>query len=199
MKKSNDVIKSKEAKEVNKLQEPTVLSKSDKLEKEIFEWVKLIAIVFVIVFVTNNFLIVNATVPSESMVPTIVPGDRVLANRLAYIIIQPKRGEIITFTSLEDGGKTYIKRLIGLPGEVVEIKDGHVYINGTLLDETYLNPSKDNRSFGPFTVPENHYFFLGDNRCNSYDARLWKEPYIDKKEILGKGMIEYYPKIKWLY
>ncbi|MDE6357698.1 MAG: signal peptidase I, partial [Eubacteriales bacterium] len=96
----------------------------------------------------------------------------------------------------------YVKRIIGLPGETVEIIDGKVYINGStepLRDDFIPEPmSEDKANFGPYEVPEGHYFMLGDNRNHSEDSRYWKNKFVEKDKILGKAIFKYYPKIELL-
>lgn len=168
---------------------------TDKNKNEIIAWAKTIGVALVLAFVINKGIIVNATVPSASMESTIMVGDRLIANRLAYLRAEPERGDVITFRFEEDEGKMYVKRLIGLPGDLVEIIDGKVYIDSIALEEPYLNAELDTRSFGPYIVPEDHYFFLGDNRTNSRDSRLWENPYIDREALKGKVILGYYPKV----
>lgn len=163
--------------------------------KESKEWLKSILIAIVVALAINNGLVVNATVPTSSMETTIMVGDRVIANRLAYLNEEPARGDIVVFIQDEDNGKPYVKRLIGLPGDTVEIINGKVYIDGTKLEEPYAD-EEDIRSFGPYEVPAEHYFFLGDNRSVSKDARLWNNPYIEKEKILGKVIFRLFPDIR---
>lgn len=163
--------------------------------KESKEWLKSILIAIIIALAINNGLVVNATVPTSSMETTIMVGDRVIANRLAYLNEEPARGDIVVFIQDEDNGKPYVKRLIGLPGDTVEIINGTVYIDGTKLEEPYAD-EEDTRSFGPYEVPSEHYFFLGDNRSVSKDARLWNNPYIEKEKILGKVIFRLFPAIR---
>ena len=168
-----------------------------KVKKEIIEWiVTLVAAVAVALFI-NNFIIVNATVPSSSMEKTIMTNDRVIGLRLAYKNNDPERGDIIIFKFPDDEKILYIKRVIGLPGDMVEIHDGAVYLNGQVLDEPYITMETEG-NFGPYTVPEGHYFMLGDNRNNSADSRYWKNTYLEREKIVGKAVMRYWPAIKKL-
>ncbi len=168
-----------------------------KVGKEILEWIiTLVAAVAVALFI-NNFIIVNATVPSSSMEQTIMTDDRVIGLRLAYNNNDPVRGDIIIFKFPDDESILYIKRVIGLPGDTVEIHDGGVYLNGELMNEPYITV-KTEGNFGPYTVPEGHYFMLGDNRNNSADSRYWKNTFLDRKKIVGKAVLRYWPSIKKL-
>ena len=99
--------------------------------KEFMEYLKMIIFVVVVVLVVNNFLLINAKIPSESMEQTIMTGDRVFGNRLAYVFGDPERYDIIIFKYPDNEKELFIKRIIGMPGETVEIKDGKVYINGS--------------------------------------------------------------------
>lgn len=165
------------------------------IKKEIFSWIKLIAIALLIAWVINNYVVVNATIPSASMEDTIMVGDRIYAFRLSYLFKDPQRGDIIVFPFPDNEEENYIKRIIGLPGETVEGKDGVVYIDGKALEETYTKDSIDD-DFGPFTIPEDSYFMLGDYRSVSADSRYWEHPFVEKDKILGKAILKYYPKIK---
>ena len=107
--------------------------------EELWEYVKMILIVVVVVLIVNNFLLINAKIPSESMEDTIMTGDRIFGNRLAYLFSDPQRYDIVIFKYPDDETQLYIKRVIGLPGETVEIRDGKVYIDGseTPLDDSF--------------------------------------------------------------
>lgn len=170
-------------------------NKKNSAMHELLDWVKHIGIALVIAFLISRFVIVNAHVPTPSMETTIMVKDRLIANRLQYLFKDPQRGDIIVFKYPDDENWLYVKRVIGLPGETVVIKDGAVYINDKKLDEPYLRePMIGN--FGPFQVPEGKYFMLGDNRNNSKDSRYWQNKYVSKDKILGKAIFQYYPKFK---
>lgn len=167
--------------------------------KEFMEYLKMIIFVVVVVLVVNNFLLINAKIPSESMEQTIMTGDRVFGNRLAYVFGDPERYDIIIFKYPDNEKELFIKRIIGMPGETVEIKDGKVYINGSkepLKDG--FTPETPVGDYGPYTVPENSYFVLGDNRNYSKDSRFWNNPYVAEDKILGKAVLKYFPGIKLL-
>jgi signal peptidase I len=183
-----------------------------KIWHEIWEYVKMIIIVVVVVLVINNVVLINAQIPSASMEKTIMTGDRIFGFRLAYGINinlfgkeiskkvkDPERFDIIIFKYPDDESQLFIKRLIGLPGETVEIIDGKVYINGsdTPLDDTFI-PEASVGSYGPYEVPEDCYFMLGDNRNNSKDSRFWENTYVRFDQIVGKAIIRYFPSIKLL-
>jgi len=162
------------------------------MKAEIFDWLKHILIALVIAFILARFVIVNANVPTSSMESTIMVNDRLIANRLSYKFSLPKRGDIVVFKYPDDENVLYVKRIIGMPGETVNITKGAVYINGEKLDEPYITTSIAG-NFGPYTVPEGSYFMLGDNRNNSLDSRYWKNKYVEKDKILGKALFKYYP------
>ena len=167
--------------------------------KELWEYIKMIIFVVAVVLVVNNFLLINARVPSESMENTIMTGDRFFGNRLAYLFDDPERFDIVVFKYPDDESQLFVKRVIGLPGETVEIKDGKVYINGsqTPLDDS-VTPETPTGDYGPYVVPEGSYFMLGDNRNHSGDSRFWKQPYVEKEKIVGKAIFRYFPGIKIL-
>ena len=167
--------------------------------KELWEYIKMIIFVLVFVLVVNNFLIINAKIPSPSMEDTIMTGDRVFGNRLAYLFGDPQRFDIVIFRYPDDESQLFIKRIIGLPGETVEIIDGKVYIDGseTPLDDSFT-PETPTGNYGPYTVPENCYFMLGDNRNNSKDSRFWQNTFVERDAILGKAVLKYFPGIKFL-
>ena len=167
--------------------------------KELLEYLKMIIFVVIFVVVVNNFLIINAKIPSESMENTIMTGDRIFGNRLAYVLGDPERYDIVIFRYPDDESQLFIKRVIGLPGETVEIIDGKVYIDGsdTPLDDSFT-PEIPTGSYGPYTVPEGCYFMLGDNRNNSKDSRYWQNPYVEKDKMLGKAVLKYFPGFKIL-
>ncbi|MCB5600525.1 signal peptidase I [Blautia hansenii] len=173
--------------------------KKKSLWKELWEYVKMILFVVIVVLVVDNFLLINAVIPSESMENTIMTGDRIFGNRLAYLFDDPERFDIVIFKYPDDESQRFIKRVIGLPGETVEIREGKVYINGsdTPLDDSFT-PETPVGNFGPYTVPEGCYFMLGDNRNNSRDSRMWDKPYVKKEKILGKAVLRYFPGIEVL-
>lgn len=167
--------------------------------KEFMEYLKMIIFVVVVVLIVNNFLLINAKIPSESMEQTIMTGDRVFGNRLAYVYGEPERYDIIIFKYPDNEKELFIKRIIGMPGETVEIKDGKVYINGSKepLDDSFT-PETPVGDYGPYTVPADSYFVLGDNRNYSKDSRFWNNPYVAEDKILGKAVLKYFPGIKLL-
>ncbi len=165
-----------------------------KIVRELMDYVKMIVFVVVFVLIVNNFIIINANIPSESMENTIMTGDRIIGNRLAYLFKDPERYDIVIFKYPDNEDKLFIKRIIGLPGETVTIRDGKVYINDsdTPLDDSFI-PEDMEGDYGPYVVPENSYFMLGDNRNWSKDSRFWNNKFVSKDKILGKAVFRYYP------
>lgn len=161
-----------------------------KLKYFVKEWLVPILIALVIVLLLNKFIFILVTVPTSSMENTIKPNDRLYVTKL-FKTEEIERGDIIVFES-DELGKTLVKRLIGLPGDEVEIlTDGTVLINGDKLDEPYT--IKSTNRYQIFQVPEGHYFFIGDNRPGSWDAREWKNPYIPEDKIVGKVVFRFFP------
>lgn len=169
-------------------------TKKKSLGRELMEDIILVCIVLVTVFFLKNYILLNAVIPSGSMENTISIKDRIFGNRLAYRNHDPERGDIVIFEYPDDESVLYIKRVIGLPGDTVDIRDGKVYINGSQepLDEPYL-PEPMNGSYGPYHVPEGCFFMLGDNRNYSKDSRLWNNPYVTREEIQAKAVFRYFP------
>lgn len=162
--------------------------------RELLDYVIIFLMVVILVWLMDTFLIVNAQIPSESMENTIMTGDRVIGNRLAYKTGIPKRYDIIIFKYPDDESVLYIKRIIGLPGETVTILGGKVYINGSEepLDDSFT-PETPLGDFGPYTVPGDSYFVLGDNRNYSFDSRYWENTFVKEDQILGKAAFCYFP------
>lgn len=166
--------------------------------RELISYALIIAAAFVLALITNRFLIVNARVPTGSMIPTIMEGDRIIGNRLAYIHSDPERGDIVVFYYPDNENEKYVKRIIGLPGETVNIVNGAVYIDGELLDESAYLTVVPYGSYGPYVVPEGHYFMMGDNRNSSWDSRFWDNTYVSRDKIIAKAEFCYYPSIHWV-
>lgn len=166
-------------------------------KKEILSYLKIIVFAWALAFIINHSLIANATVPTGSMENTIPTGSRIIINRLAYLQEGPKRGDIISFDMPDDESQNYLKRVIGLSGETIEGKDGEIYIDGEKLQEAYIK-EKSYMDFGPYTIPEDAYFVMGDNRNNSLDARFWNNKYVYIDKIVGKAEIMYFPQQKKL-
>ena len=172
------------------------------IKSEIISWLKTIIFAVVVSLFITNFVIVNASVPSASMENMIMTGDRLVAFRMSYLMNPPKRYDVVVFRFPDDPSRTtlYVKRIIGLPGETVTIKDGNVYINGsdTPLEDWFLKETAATEKEISYTVPEGHYFMLGDNRNISLDSRYWNDKYVSERDILGLVVFRYYPSFKVL-
>lgn len=176
--------------------EDVSIQETDKIRAILREFFQMIVIPVALALFCSKVLIVNANIPSGSMEDTIHPGDRVIGSRLAYLSQDPKRGDIIIFRFPDDESQIFIKRIIGLPGEEIRIVDGKIYIDGAdkPLEESYLKEAPQG-SFGPYEVPGDSYFVMGDNRNNSHDSRFWENHYVAREEILAKAWFQYYPRI----
>lgn len=181
--------------------------KMKKIEDNEVDWRKelksilyTIVVTIAVVFVLKTYIIINATVPTGSMENTILPGDNILGFRIAYLLDEPERGDVIFFYFPDDETQKYVKRIVGLPGEKVYINEGKIYIDDSEipLEESYLKEEWI-AGTGPyeFQVPEGCYFVLGDNRNASADARYWMNPYVSEEKIIGKAIFTYYPFDRW--
>ena len=168
--------------------------KKNSLGRELVEDVIMVLVVLVVVFLIKNFILINAQIPSGSMENTIMTGDRVFGNRLAYRFGEPERGDIAIFKYPDDESELYIKRVMGLPGDTIKIRDGLLYLNHSEqpLDEPYLKETSRG-DFGPYQVPEGCYFMLGDNRNKSHDSRFWENTFVTRENVLAKAVFRYYP------
>lgn len=154
------------------------------------EWLCILLLAFCVVYLINTYAIVNANVPTGSMIPTIDAGEKIISNRITYYMGSPQRGDIVIFHYPDNEEILYVKRVIGLPGDEVLIDDGKVYINGIKLEEPYVT-SEYNGRYGPYQVPEDSYFMLGDNRAYSEDSRFWTNKFVKEEKILGKVFVKY--------
>src|SRR5215470_700260 len=181
------------------------------------EWVESLAFTVVFVLIFTSYIAQATQVPTESMKPTILVGDHFFLDKIAFPANYPsairrylphrsvKRLDIIAFKSPTDGNIPFVKRVIGLPGESVEVRNKAVYINGRKLDEPYKihvdsttyssdpwtpEELKVRDNYGPVTVPPEHYFVMGDNRENSNDSRYWG--FVEWDEIIGKPLFVYW-------
>lgn len=165
------------------------------LKAEIISWLQILVTAACIAFVLNTFIIANSRVPSGSMENTIMTNDRVIGSRLSYRFSTPERGDIAIFRFPDDESVYYVKRVIGLPGDTIDIIDGAVYLNGsdTPLEEPYLRQKMDPEEPMHFEVPEDSYFMMGDNRNYSYDARYWTNTYVKRDKLVAKVLFRYWP------
>ena len=170
----------------------------EKFIAEVKEWTSSILVALVLTLIIRTFVVQAFKIPSGSMRPTLLEGDKLFVNKFIYRFHPPQRGDIIVFKYPVDPKKDFIKRLVGLPGEEVEIRDGKIFVNGQVLT--------DPNSFGKFYyykhdpyggpqdkihVPENAYYALGDNSANSQDSRFWG--FIPAKNLLGKAIFRWWP------
>lgn len=147
----------------------------------------------VVLFVGINAVSARVRVDGTSMVPTLQDGEFVLVNKLSYKFDDVARGDIIVFHFPVNPEEDLIKRVIGLPGDTVSVQDGQVYVNGTMLNETYIAAAPTYTS--EWQVPEENYFVLGDNRNNSSDSHSWG--LLPAEKIVGKAVVIYWPPPFW--
>ena len=160
---------------------------------EVLSYVKILVAAVIIAFIFSRYVIVNAEVPTGSMKSTIMEHDKLIGFRLSYLFSEPKRGDIVIFKYPDNEAQNYVKRVIGTPGDVVQIKGGQVYVNGDLLEEDYLyEPMQNTGIEETYVVPEGYYFMMGDNRNSSLDSRYWKNTYVAKNKIIAKVIFKYY-------
>lgn len=172
------------------------------------EYAEALIVALILAFFIRSFVVQAFKIPSGSMLQTLQIGDHLLVTKFAYgvkipftnsMIIEregPKRGDVIVFDFPEDPSKDFIKRVIAVPGDVIEIREKKVFLNGEELSEPYIQhvdastsvPRRDN--FGPVMVPQNKYFVMGDNRDESYDSRFWG--FVERNTIAGKALILYW-------
>ena len=166
--------------------------------KEVFSYILVAAISIVIAFTINRYVIINANIPTRSMVPTVNAGDKLFGFRMAYMFSEPQRGDVIIFMHQcykNSEEEALIKRVIGIPGDKVEIKDGILYVNGEKVEEDYLAEEMVG-TFGPYIVPADSYFVMGDNRNASDDGRYWDNTYVHMDEIQAKAVWKYSPEFE---
>lgn len=165
--------------------------------KEVISWIKVVLAAVAISLFINYVVIVNAAVPSGSMRETIPEPSRLVAFRLAYLFSSPQRFDVIVFRFPDNESVLHVKRIIGMPGEQVDIIDGQVFINGSAepLDDSFLletpNPGRNQQFF----VPEGHFFMMGDNRNDSHDSRTWINSFLPEGNILGRAVFTYFPRL----
>lgn len=158
------------------------------------EGFKTVGLSLVFAFGIRTLVADSRYVSSGSMLPTLEVNDHLMVDKLSYHWSNPQRGDIVVFSPTETLKRqhfkdSFIKRLIGLPGEKVEIKAGQVYVNNQLLPEKYINEKLANQ-WGPVTVPLNSYLMMGDNRDNSYDGRYWG--FVPRENIIGKAFVRFW-------
>jgi len=181
-----------------------------KVKAVIWDWAESILVAFLLALVIRAFVVQAFKIPTGSMRPTLLEGDIILVNKFIYgakipftgekrlpKIREPKRGDVVVFIFPEDPKKDFIKRLVGLPGDTIEIKSGSIYINDQPLLEPlfsqryYYNRGDFGREATRIIVPPGNYFVLGDNSASSQDSRYWG--FVPERNILGKAILIYWP------
>ncbi|MGI5851304.1 MAG: signal peptidase I [Clostridiales bacterium] len=160
------------------------------VKNDIKEWIQAILIAIVVSVVIRLFLFETTLVYGNSMESTLRDRDRVIINKLVYHLYTPSRGDIVVFKNPDNSNENYVKRVIGIAGDTVEVLDQKVYINDQLLDEPYLDVETEN-DFPKFEVPEDTIFVMGDNRNRSQDSRYIGP--IPVENIIGKAQLRIWP------
>lgn len=167
------------------------------------EGLQTIGLSIVLALGIRHFVAEARYIPSGSMEPTLQINDRLVVEKISYYFNPPERGDIVVFwppDRLTPPGQrrdAFIKRIIGLPGDVVEVREGNVFVNGEMLDEDYIKAPPD-YEWGPEQVPESAFLVLGDNRNSSYDSHSWG--FVPEENLIGKAMVRFWPpsRIGWL-
>lgn len=161
-----------------------------KTKREIIDWIETIAIALIIAFLIRSFLFQPYRVQMGSMLPTLKENDLIIVNKLTYRFNEPKRGDIVVFRPPNGSNVFYVKRIVAIPGETVEVKNGELMINGVPLKEEYVSIATPG-VFGPRTLSVGEYFVMGDHRNNSLDSREFGP--IHKEAIVGKAALILWP------
>ncbi|MDJ0724982.1 MAG: signal peptidase I [Prochloraceae cyanobacterium] len=164
-------------------------------ENELLEWIKTLGLAAVLAIGIRTFIVEPRYIPSTSMVPTLEVNDRLLVEKITFRFREPKRGDIVVFSpteKLREEGHTddFIKRIIGLPKDKIEVKNGKVYVNDRPLAEKYILSPPGYR-YGPVIVPDDEYLVLGDNRNNSSDSHVWG--FVPRDNFIGRASVRFYP------
>ena len=170
---------------------------NDKMRYLMKEWVEPIVIAIVLALIIRTFVVQAFKIPTGSMRPTLIEGDRILVSKFIYKFKEPKRGDVIVFISPEDKKKDFIKRLVGLPNENIQISNGAILVNNNPVGESSVLKKQHYYNRGDFgaegqsvTVPNDAYYVLGDNSISSRDSRYWG--FMPKKYLLGKAFLIYW-------
>lgn len=161
--------------------------KNNVLKKYIFGFITFVLPIVVVEILLVKVVIVSV-VMSGSMEPTLMTGDTVIYNRLAYKQEEPQRGDIVVFKSNEYDAY-FAKRIVGVGGDCIKFRDGKLIVNGYVVKEDYIEDDIRSEAEEDYVVPDNSFFMLGDNRGVSNDSRYWKQPYIKSEDVLGKYMV----------
>jgi len=168
------------------------------LEKsEIREYIEALIISVVLAFFIITFIAQSFLVDGSSMEPSFHDGQRLMVEKVSYRFSAPRRGDVVVFKYPGDQRRKFIKRLIGIPGDEIFIKNGFLHVNGVRMEEDFINGptygAYSAPSYGPVQVPEGHYFMLGDNRRNSDDSRYPDVGFVPKKNLVGRALFLYWP------
>ena len=167
--------------------------KKSRLNHWLFDWSETILVAFILALIIRAFFVQVFWIPSSSMEPTLDIKDRVVVNKVIFHFRAPRREEVVVFREVAPAGspkRDLIKRVIGLPGEILRIKDGKIHINGEIIEETHPM-HQDFADFGPVVVPPDHFFVMGDNRPASADSRYWG--FLPKKNLIGPAFLRIWP------
>ena len=169
--------------------------KTSNEENPVVEIVKTLATAFVLAIGIRTLVAEARYIPSSSMEPTLEINDRLIIEKISYRFKAPQRGDVVVFSPTDklreqNFKDAFIKRVIGLPGETVEVKGGTVYVNGKALREKYIDEAPE-YSYGPETVPPDQYLVLGDNRNNSYDSHYWG--FVPRENLIGRAIVRFWP------
>ncbi len=154
------------------------------------------AVLTVVIFLAVRVMVQNFRVEGESMMPNFHNNEYILVNKISYRFGAPQRGDVIVFRAVpaDQPDHDFIKRIVGVPGDRVAVKNRHVYVNGRQLSETYIQPAyRPDYVFTTHVVPPGDYFVLGDNRNNSFDSSKWFSTWLPKSDIIGKAWLAYWP------
>ena len=166
------------------------------LGEEIKDWVVSIVIAVVLAMIIRTFVVELYLVDGPSMRPTLQHAQRLVVNKFIYHFRAPEKGEVLIFRYPKDPSRDFIKRVIAVPGDTIEIKDGNVFVNGELQNEDYIL-SKCRGDYPKSTIPEGHIFVMGDNRNNSEDSRFPDVGFVPFDLIRGKAMLVFWPLDAW--
>lgn len=166
--------------------------KNSSLGEELKDWGVSIVIALILAFFIRHFIVEPYLVEGPSMRPTLENHERLFVNKFIYNFRAPERGEVLVFRYPKDPSRDFIKRAIAIPGDTIEIKDGRVFVNQQLQNETYIL-SKTRGSYPLATVPEGHIFVMGDNRNNSEDSRFPDVGFVPFEMLKGKAVLVFWP------
>jgi len=181
------------------------------MKRKLWEYTKAIVIALILALIIRAYVVQAFKIPSGSMLPTLLIGDHILVNKFIYgtrlpfsenrvlVLQRPERGDIVVFRYPEDDGRDFIKRVIAIEGDIIESRDKKIFINGKPINELYIQHTDDlirpakvepRDNFGPYLVPKNKLFVMGDNRDQSYDSRYLG--YVDIENVRGEAFIIYW-------